>query len=113
MFKVIKEGHIYELTNRSENGFIDGSVQTMTFIEVKDDAVNSVGLFTQDYMNALINRIEFLIEFSAHINPDVQMARKNSLFYLQKSLDAWDKSTDIRIQDGDRLLGHVKNENEK
>jgi hypothetical protein len=110
MFKIIKEGHIYEIPNRSENGFIDGSVQTMTFIEVKDDAVNSVGVFSQDYMNPLANRIEWQTENTPYHNADIERHRKNALFFLQKSIDAMNMFTMERLADGAKLLGHIKNE---
>jgi hypothetical protein len=103
MFKVIKEGHIYEIPNRSENG-LDKPVQIATFIEAKDDSVNSVGVCSQGDLHALANRIEWQTENTPYHNVDIERHRKNALFFLQKAIDAMDNFTIDRLADEAKFM---------
>lgn len=108
MFRVIDAGHIYEIQNRCEKGFLIDSWQRREFLKTANDNVVSTGIFNQDEMEVLIHRIEWQIEHTPYHNPDIERKRQNSLFFLLKSLDQWTQFTDERLADGAKLLGHVK-----
>lgn len=108
MFRVIDAGHIYEIQNRCEKGFLIDSWQRIEFLKIADDNVISEGLFGQDLMEVLIHRIEWQIEHTPYPNVDIERKRQNSLLFLLKALDQWTKFTYERLADGAKLLGHVK-----
>lgn len=108
MFRVIEPGHIYEIQNRCEQGFLIDSWQRKEFLKIADDNVISIGIFNQDEMEVLIHRIEWQIGHTPYHNADIERKRQNSLFFLLKALDNWTMFTNERLADGAKLLGHVK-----
>ncbi len=108
MFRVIDAGHIYEIQNRCEQGFLIDSWQRVEFTKIADDNIISIGIFNQDMMEPLIHRIDWQIQNTPYHNVDIERNRQNSLFFLLKALDHWTKFTAERLADGAKLLGHVK-----
>jgi hypothetical protein len=106
MFKSVELGHVYSLINRSDDGSYVGN-QLLTFIEVRGDAVSSVGVFTQDVIEVLIDRLEWQTENCPYRVSEIEVHRKKALVHLQRALDSMERFTLARKADGAKLLGHI------
>jgi hypothetical protein len=108
MFRVIDAGHIYEIQNRCEKGFLIDSWQRVDFLKIVDDGVDSAGLFSQDLFEILIDRIKWQTENTPYPVADIERNRANALFHLKEALSQWTMFTNERLANGAKLLGHVK-----
>jgi hypothetical protein len=109
MHTTIDQGHKFQLQNRCEDGTCaEQSFQTLEFLKIENAHVESVGLFTQDVIAVLIERARWQHENTPYKEPEIEEFRRQAIFKLQGALDSWNQYTNLRLMDGAKLLGHIK-----
>lgn len=94
MFRVIVPGHKYALKERSEQGITDSEVE-LKFIKIAEDGVNDTGVFTQDVLEVLVDRVEWQIE-QRSLPLIAELERMLAAHHMRLALQAFAKFTATR-----------------